>query len=433
MPEICIFQRKTVTLQPIILNDSEYYTAKQQNDNDMDALFRRNADLLKDISTKFVRSIMDDIPWDDRLVAIRGARGVGKTTLMLQYQKLHYGDNENHKSLYVRLDNAYFAQHNLVDVAERFYRQGGELLLVDEVHNAQYWAKEIKEIYDVFKPLRVVFTGSSLLHILNAQADLSRRCLSYDMQGLSFREYMQLYHNIELPKATLDDILHNSMDVAMEVHHKCRPLEFFPQYLQKGYYPFGVEGFNPYYQRVESIVDLLLNIELPQLRGVEVGNVRKLKALLAVISTEVPMVVDVSKLSTLVGVSRVTLLAYLQYLQEAKLIRLLYSDDLSVKKMQKPDKILMENSNLLYALSLEKPNVGTVRETFFCNQLGYKHQVEYNKRGDYLIDHKLTFEIGGKSKDGKQIAQTENAYIISDDFDYPLGNKLPMWLFGLMY
>ena len=174
----------------------------------MEALFRRNDEMLKDTSLRFVRSIIDDIPWSEsRLNAIRGARGVGKTTLMLQYQKLHYGNNENHKSLYIRLDNAYFAQHNLVDVAEQFYRQGGELLLVDEVHNAQYWAKEIKEIYDVYKQLHVVFTCSSLLHILNAQADLSRRCLSYDMQGLSFREYMQLYHNIELPKVTLDDIL----------------------------------------------------------------------------------------------------------------------------------------------------------------------------------------------------------------------------------
>ena len=400
----------------------------------MKALFDRNADLLHDISTQFIRSIMDDIQWgESRLIAIRGARGVGKTTLMLQYQKLHYGDNKNHKSLYVRLDNSYFSTHNLVDTAEQFYRQGGELLLVDEVHNAPLWAKELKEIYDTFKTLRVVFTGSSLLHILNAQADLSRRCVSYDMQGLSFREYLLLYHNIEIPRYSLENILTNPQEIAFAVRDKCFPLEHFSTYLQKGYYPFGVEGFNPYYQRIENIADLLLNIELPQLRGVDVGNVRKLKALLAVISTEVPMLVDVSKLSALIGVSRVTLLAYLQYLHEAKLIRLLYSDDLSVKKMQKPDKILMENTNLLQALSLKEPNIGTMRETFFCNQLGYKHQVEYNKSGDFLIDHKLTFEIGGKAKDGKQVAQNEHAYIAADDIDYPMGNKLPLWMFGLMY
>ena len=400
----------------------------------MDALFTRNEQLLEQTSLKFVRSIMDDILWNEsRLIAIRGARGVGKTTLLLQYQKLHYGDNRNHKSLYIRLDNSYFSTHNLVDTAEQFYRQGGELLLVDEVHSTPLWAKEIKEIYDTFKPLRVVFTGSSLLHILNAQADLSRRCISYDMQGLSLREYLMLYHNIELPRLTLDRILSNPHDVAAVVRDKCHPLEHFSNYLKQGYYPFGTEGFTVYDQRVESTVDLLLNIELPQLRKVDIGNIRKLKALLAVLATEVPMLVDTTKLATLTGIARTTVLAYLQYLHDAKLIRLLYSDDLSVKKMQKPDKILMENSNLLYALSFEKPNIGTVRETFFCNQLGYQHQLEYNKRGDFLIDHHLTFEIGGKSKEGKQVAQTENAYIASDDIDYPMGNKLPLWLFGLMY
>lgn len=399
----------------------------------MDALFNRNSDLLRNTSTQFVRSIMKDIPWGEQLLAVRGARGVGKTTLLLQYQKLHYGDNAKHKSLYVRLDNSYFSTHSLVDTAERFYREGGELLLVDEVHNAPYWAKEIKEIYDVFRSLRVVFSGSSLLHILNAQADLSRRCLSYDMQGLSFREYMQFYHGIDLPQVSLDDILHNSHDVVHEVLQKCHPLEFFKHYLTKGYYPFGAEGFDYYDQRVENTVDLLLSIELPQLRKVDIGNIRKLKALLAVIATEVPMLVDITKIASLTGIARTTVLAYLQYLHEAKLIRLLYSDDLSVKKMQKPDKILMENSNLLNVLSLTEPNTGTLRETFFCNQVGYKHQIEYAKRADFLVDHRFIFEVGGQSKGGRQIAQAAEAFIVADDIEYPLGNKLPLWLFGLLY
>ena len=400
----------------------------------MDTLFTRNSDLLKDTSTQFIRSLMDDIPWSEsRLIAIRGARGVGKTTLLLQYQKIHYQDNRNHKSLYVRLDNSYFSTHSLIDTAEQFYRQGGELLLVDEVHTYPDWSKDIKEIYDTFKPLRVIFTGSSLLHILNAQADLSRRCLSYDMQGLSFREYVQIYHNITLPRVSLTDILQTSHDIVNEVLDKCHPLEFFPHYLKQGYYPFGTEGFTVYNQRVENTVDLLLNIELPQLRKVDVGNIRKIKALLAIISSEVPMLVDITKLSTLTGIARTTLLAYLQYLHEAKLIRLLYSDDMSVKKMQKPDKILMENTNLLQALSLKEPNIGTMRETFFCNQLSYNHQVEYSKTGDYLIDHALSFEVGGKSKDGKQIAKEPAAYIAADNIEYPIGNKLPLWLFGLMY
>ena len=400
----------------------------------MDILFTRNQELLDHLPTAFTRSLMDDILWDEsRLIAIRGARGIGKTTLMLQYQKAQYQSVANRKSLFVRLDSTYFTQHTLLELAERFYRQGGELLLVDEVQHYPLWSKEIKEIYDTYPSLRVVFSGSSLLHILNAEADLSRRALSYEMQGLSFREYMQLYHHIGLPKVSLQDILQHGTDICSEVTRLCHPMEHFGHYLQKGYYPFGTEGFAAYNMRVENTVNLLLNVELPQLRKVDIANVRKLRSLLAIIATQVPMLVDISKLSKLTGIARSTLLAYLQYLQEAKLIALLYADDLSVKKMQKPDKMLMDNSNLIYTLSLAEPNIGTVRETFFVNQMSYRHQVEYSGQGDFWVDQQLLFEVGGKAKDGKQIAQKENAYIAADDMDYPAGNKIPLWLFGLLY
>ena len=400
----------------------------------MDILFLRNQELLDHLPVGFVRSLMDDILWEEsRLIAIRGSRGVGKTTLMLQYQKARYGSAAGRKSLFVRLDSTYFTQHTLIEVAERFYRQGGELLLVDEVQHYPLWSKEIKEIYDTYPALRIVFSGSSLLHILNAEADLSRRALSYEMQGLSYREYMQLYHHISLPRVTMQDILQNTTNICSEVARECRPLEHFAQYLRNGYYPFGIEGLAAYGQRVENTVELLLNIELPQLRKVDIANVRKLKSLLAVIASQVPMLVDITKLSAMTGIARATLLAYLQYLHDARLICLLYADDLSVKKMQKPDKMLMENSNLIYSLSLAEPNQGTVRETFFVNQARYRHQVEYSKRGDFLIDGHLLFEVGGKAKDGKQIAHTQEAYIAADDMDYPAGNKIPLWLFGLLY
>ncbi len=401
----------------------------------MDILFARNQELLDHLPDGFVRSMMDDVLWDEsRLIAIRGSRGVGKTTLMLQRQKAKYGSVANRKSLFVRLDSTYFTQHTLLETAERFYRQGGELLLVDEVQHYPFWSKEIKEIHDTYASLRVVFSGSSLLHILNAEADLSRRALSYDMQGLSYREYMQLYHRISLPKVSLEDILRHGTDICSEVARLCRPMEHFWHYLRKGYYPFGAEGFAAYDTRVENTVDLLLNIELPQLRKVDIANVRKLKSLLAVIATQVPMMVDIAKLSRMTGIARTTLLAYLQYLHEAKLIRLLYADELSVKKMQKPDKMLMENSNLVYALSLAEPNPGTVRETFFANQTGCRHQVEYSGQGDFRVDRRWLFEVGGKAKDGRQIARAkEEAFIAADDMDYPAGNKIPLWLFGLLY
>lgn len=398
----------------------------------MELLFQLNDQLLGLTSTDFVRSIMEDIPWNERLVSIRGSRGVGKTTLLLQYQKLHYGIN-NRKALYVSLEGAYFTRNSLVDFARQFYLQGGERLFLDEVHNYPNWSREIKEIYDFYPMLKIVFTGSSLLQILNADADLSRRCLNYTMQGLSFREYLKFYHDIDVPRYSLQDILNDNASICSAIFRQFRPMEFFNDYLTQGYYPFRKESPERYPMKVENLVDVILNIELPKLCGVDISKVRNLKALLVVMASNVPMLVDVSKLSTMIGLSRMSTLAYLQYLHRAALIRLLYSDDLSVKKMQKPDKILLENSNLLPVLSLEKPNLGTMRETFFCNQLGYKHQIEYTRQGDFLIDHKLTFEIGGKSKDGKQVAQTENSYIVADDMEFPVGNKLPLWLFGLMY
>ena len=398
----------------------------------MELLFQLNDQLLGLTSTDFVRSIMDDIPWDERLVSIRGSRGVGKTTLLLQYQKLHYGIN-NRKALYVSLEGAYFTRNSLVDFARQFYLQGGERLFLDEVHNYPNWSREIKEIYDFYPMLKIVFTGSSLLQILNADADLSRRCLNYTMQGLSFREYLKFYHDIDVPRYSLQEILSDNASICSAIFRQFRPMEFFNDYLTQGYYPFRKESPERYPMKVENLVDVILNIELPKLCGVDISKVRNLKALLVVMASNVPMLVDVSKLSTMIGLSRMSTLAYLQYLHRAALIRMLSSDDLSVKKLQKPDKILLENSNLLPVLSLEKPNLGTMRETFFCNQLGYKHQIEYTRQGDFLIDHKLTFEIGGKSKDGKQVAQTENSYIASDDMEFPVGNKLPLWLFGLMY
>ena len=398
----------------------------------MELLFQLNDQLLSLTSTDFVRSIMEDIPWDERLVSIRGSRGVGKTTLLLQYQKLHYGIN-NRKALYVSLEGAYFTRNSLVDFARQFYLQGGERLFLDEVHNYPNWSREIKEIYDFYPMLKIVFTGSSLLQILNADADLSRRCLNYTMQGLSFREYLKFYHDIDVPRYSLQDILNDNASICSAIFRQFRPMEFFNDYLTQGYYPFRKESPERYPMKVENLVDVILNIELPKLCGMDISKVRNLKALLVVMASNVPMLVDVSKLSTMIGLSRMSTLAYLQYLHRAALIRLLYSDDLSVKKLQKPDKILLENSNLLPVLSLEKPNLGTMRETFFCNQLGYKHQIEYTRQGDFLIDHKLTFEIGGKSKDGKQVAQTENSYIAADDMEFPVGNKLPLWLFGLMY
>lgn len=399
----------------------------------METLFSLQRQLIQNCSTSFVRSLMSEIDWDGtRLIGIRGARGVGKTTLMLQHIKLHYGASTK-KALYLNLDGTYFLQHDLMDIVQTFYTSGGECLLLDEVHKYPHWSQYVKNIYDQYPSIKIVFTGSSLLQILNAEADLSRRCVSYEMQGLSFREYLQLYHKISLPQCRFDDVLHRADDICEDVNGKCRPLEHFSEYLRSGYYPFRKENPNQYATRVENVVDMILGIELPQQRGVDIGNIRKLKSLLAVLASEVPMLVDISKLSKMTELSRVSLTAYLQYLHDARLIRLLYSDAVSVKRMQKPDKILMENPNLCYILNLGHAKEGTVREAFFCNQLGYRHTVEYTKPADFIIDSMIVVEVGGSSKDGTQIAGEANAFLACDGIEYPYGNKLPLWLFGLLY
>ena len=398
----------------------------------METLIAKHNRLLDLTKTNFIRSLMHDIDWNLRLIAIRGARGVGKTTLILQYIKTKYGRNTS-DALYISLDSIYFLTHTLSECINEFYQKGGKHIFIDEVHKYPNWSREIKNIYDEYPDLKIVFTGSSLINILNAEADLSRRCISYTMQGLSYREYLELFRGYSLPRYTLDEIINNPTNAIDNIISQIKPLQWFDDYLRNGYFPFKTENGEYYHIRVENTINMILDIELPQLCNVDLGNIRKIKTLLAILASDVPMMVDISKLSALSSITRATLLSYLQHLERAKLINLLYADDTSIKKMQKPDKILMDNCNLLKVLALKEPNIGTLRETFFCNQLGYQHQVEYSKQGDFLIDHQITFEIGGQAKEGKQVAAVENAYIVADDIEYSYGNKLPIWLFGLLY
>lgn len=384
-------------------------------------------------SLSYVRPIISQVHWNQRMVSIRGARGVGKTTLLLQYIKQNYGDNPS-EAIYVSLDNLYFSRHTFLDFVNEFYKMGGKHIFADEVHKYQGWSQELKNAYDAYPDVRFVITGSSVLNILNSDADLSRRCINYTMQGLSFREYLQLCEGLSFDAVSLPELLDSPETLCAAVNEKCRPLAYFDRYLKTGYYPFVLEGAEDYYERISNVVNLILEIELPQLCGVDVSNIRKLKSLLAVLASEYPMQIDMKKLSAMAEMSRTTLLAYLQYLQRAKLINLLYSGDPSLKKMQRPDKIYMENSNLMEALSLNDVNEGTRREAFFVNQLTYQHRVEYaSSQADFLVDGKYTFEVGGKSKDGKQIAEIENSYIASDGIEYSFGRKIPLWCFGFLY
>ena len=398
----------------------------------METLYKKHKMLIAQTSMDIVRDILYRISWEKPLVGIRGSRGVGKTTLMRQYVKANYGV-EPGEALYCVMDSIYFTDHSLLDMAEKFHLRGGRHLFLDEVHKYENWSKEIKEISDLYPDMKITFTGSSLLQILNADADLSRRVLSYDMAGLSLREFLRFYHNIEIPCCSLKDILTNADDICKQVNRVCSPQKAFEEYVEVGYYPFYDGCKEEYYSRLENVVQFIIDQEMTLLCGVEPAYTRRLKAMLLFLANNNPYEVNINKLATYLGLNRVTVLNYLASMKRAELLHLIYSDNKSVTKMQKPDKIYVHNPNILCALANEK-NTGTLRETFFVNQMSVKHSVEYGKQqGDFLIDGKYTIEIGGPGKTFDQIANLPDSYIMADNMDSPLGKKLPLWMAGLMY
>lgn len=399
----------------------------------MENLFDKHYIYMSETPLDIVRTIMNEIDWESRLLSIKGPKGVGKSTLMRQFLKINYPAGSR-KALYCSADSIYFSRHSILDLAESFVKIGGERLFIDEIHKYDGWSKEIKEIYDLYPRLKVAVSGSSLLEILSGDADLSRRCIPYTMQGLSFREYLRFEKGIELPIWTLEEILHRPWDICEDIKKTCLPLEFFSDYIKHGYYPFYYDNPRTYYTSIENVVNYTIDFELPKIRRVDIGNTRKLKALLYVLANNMPFQVDISNLAGKIEIERNTVLAYLKHLDEAKLIKLLYSDIVSVKKMQKPDKIFIDNTNLLAVLANRNGEIGTIREIFAINQLSYAHQVEYGKdKGDFKIDGKYVFEIGGKDKSFQQIADMPNSYVFADDIDVPSGAKLPLWLLGFLY
>lgn len=397
--------------------------------NELIDIFEKQLELT---DTKFLRSLMNSIKWKSRLIGIRGARGVGKTTLMLQYIKLHLAD-ELDRVLYTSLDYVWFNNHRLIDLANEFEKHGGKYLFLDEVHKYPNWSQELKNIYDTLPGLQVVFTGSSLLEILNARADLSRRAVVYHMQGLSFREYICLESGLELPRFSLKEILDNHTAHARKLLKEIRPFEYFDAYLKNGYYPFYKENIDLYYLRIAEVLNLMLEIELPLLRGVDIAFVNKIRQLLSVIAESVPFSPNISKLSQKIGLSRVALLTYFHYLDEIGLTINLFKESGGISQLQKPQKTYLENTNLMYLLAKEHTNTGNLRETFFLNQLIQGHKVNYIAQTDFMVDDTVYFEIGGKSKTTRQLNGLANAYTVLDDIEIGRGNSIPLWQFGFLY
>lgn len=398
----------------------------------MDTLFRKHKMLVSQVNTTLVREIMKTIAWEKPLVAIRGSRGVGKTTLMRQYVRQQYGVNAG-EALYCVLDSMYFTNHNLLDLAERFHQMGGRHLFLDEVHRYPTWSCEIKEISDLYPDLRITFTGSSLIQILNADADLSRRVLSYTMEGLSFREFLRFYKGIQLNKFTLNEVLDQYDDICHHVNALCRPQQLFEEYLRVGYFPFYDGDEDEYYSRIENVIDFIVGQEMTLFCGVEPANTRKVKALIQFLADSHPYELNVSKLSSRLELNKHTVLSYINSLGRAELLHLLYSDSKTITRLQKPDKIYLHNPNMFYALGYGD-KIGTIRECFFVNQVSVNHLVEYGKdQGDFLIDGGITIEVGGKDKSFEQVAGLPNSYIMADRMEYAVGKKIPLWLAGMLY
>lgn len=401
----------------------------------MEKLFERHDIYLSMVSMDYVRNIMHRINWEARLLIIRGPKGVGKSTLMLQYIKQHFQPDDRHV-LYCSADTNYFATHTLVEVADKFVKLGGQWLFIDEIHKYPRWSSEVKEIYDLYRDLHLVLSGSSLIQMNDGQADLSRRILQYDMPGLSMREFLRMDLGLDIEPVSLEQLLEAPNQYCSRVKALCHPLEHFSHYLQSGYYPYYFESKREYYTRLENVVNYVIDVELTKHRNMEVGNTRRIKALLQVISQMTPYEVDIAKLSKVTGIMRATVLKYLTNMEEACLIRRLFTDMKSITDLQKPDKMYLDNSNLLYALCPQTPEIGTVRETFLANQLASSgHVVEYAgyKRGDFRIDGEMVIEVGGPDKGFSQIAGHERAFVAADGIDSALPDKIPLWAFGFLY
>lgn len=389
----------------------------------MDNLIRIYKKLLRETDTGFLRYLYNDIDWSNRIVGIRGPRGVGKTTLMLQHIKkdLDAGD-----VLYINADDIYFSDHKIIDLAERLVQKGIHYLFIDEIHKYKDWSKELKLIYDYYSELKVVFSGSSVLDLNKGASDLSRRAVVYHLYGLSFREYLKLFQDITVPVFVLDEMIAGGPET---VELKT-PLLYFEDYLKRGYYPFAKES--NFEDKLRQIVNLTLENDIPIFADMPASMGRKFKRLLGIIAQSVPFKPNMSKLAELIGAGRNLMPDYFRYIEDAGMIAQLKDDTGGIRGLGKVEKVYLDNTNLIYALAEKEANIGNLRETFFLNQMRVRNPIVASSVSDFQIDGR-TFEIGGKSKGKKQIETVEEGYIVKDQIEFSSGNILPLWWFGLNY
>ncbi len=394
-------------------------------------MFKTYGRLLADTDLSFTRYLYDKINWNNRLIVIKGAKGVGKTTMLLQHIKRTFTDPQ--KALYVSLDHIWFANHTLLELAEYHYTHGGTHLFLDEVHKYKGWEQEIKNIYDSYPRLHVVVTGSSMLKLEESMAaDLSRRHRSYTMEGLSFREYLQVEQVADLPMLSLETILKNHFKEASKITSKVKVLHHFEKYLESGYYPFYREEGDGFFDRLQQVINTVVTTEIPAVSRIEYDSVYKVRQLLAVLAEMKPYTLNISALCSTLQSSRNNVLKLLDLMDKAALVRRLYATESGMNMLTKPEKILFYNTNLMYCLT-PQVDPGTMRETYLASQLGVNHKLCMPNKGDLVVDGKWLFEVGGKGKSFTQIKDIEESYVVSDNMEIGHGNKIPLWLFGLLY
>lgn len=398
---------------------------------DINDLYINSNRVITAASLRRKRELYGKIDWDSRMVCIRGARGVGKTTLLRQYAK-ERGASEG-GVLLVSLDDFWFTNNRLIDLADYHYAHGGKVLLVDEVHHYPYatWAMELKNAYDRYPGLQIVFTGSSILQMDHSQADLSRRCVYYSMHGLSFREYLSFYDLCEIAPVGLPTLLANHVEIAAGITSRIKVLPAFAKYLHTGYYPFYAEVKSSYATVLRQIASTVIDTDLPSVEKIEMSTVAKLKRLFALVAQNVPLTVNVTSLASLVEAPRQTVGRMLVLLQRAALLNLLYSSRKALGQLAKPEKVYMENPNIMYALT-PRADIGNIRETFFANSLMRSHEVAFSGTGDFFVDQRYTFEVGGRNKGFAQISNVSDSYLAVDDIEAGFGAKIPLWMFGLL-
>lgn len=400
----------------------------------LEELFEIHLETIKSTETSFHRYLYHELDFDSRLIGLIGARGVGKTTLLLQHYLENFSSPE--ECLYISADHIKVASLGLYEIAQAFFKMGGHTLLIDEIHKYPNWSQELKNIYDTFPKGKLCISGSSTLNIIKGKGDLSRRIVFYTLRGLSFREYLNLQTKQEFGACDLEELLKNHISIAKKISSHHRPLKYFKEYLKHGYYPFYLEGVSQYSLKLENIVEKIIYEDIVTSYDVKASSLHFLKKLIHLVATSQPFTPNIEKISSQLSLSKEYVYHYLEYLERARLFSFLYPASQGLKLMRKPEKIYLENPNLIHTIVGKhgfRSEIGAVRESFFVNQVVAKYPIFAIHPGDFKVKDKYTFEVGGKTKNKKQIHTIDQSYIVADHIEVGSQNKIPLWLFGFLY